>query len=119
MAEALKARIFQVDDNIEGLKIMRKLLGSHDHDVVLIATTVAQALSYIPDILIEKKVNLALVDGNLPDGSGDQVAQAIRDSGLPISIIALSARQQKFGDQNLNKGEGLRPILQAINSLLK
>ena len=119
MAEIPKTRIFQVDDDPDYLKSMGDLFQVYDLDIVLTAGTVAQALSYIPTELIKRKVNLALIDGNLPDGTGDLIAAAIRKSRLPIGIIALSANKQGFGDVNINKAGGPMPVIAAIENLTR
>lgn len=119
MAEIPKVRIFQVDDDPDYLKSMKSLFEAYDLSIVLAAGTVAQALSYIPKELIKVKVNIALIDGDLPNGTGDLVAAAIRKSRLPIGIIALSANKQRFGDVNLGKADGPLPVIAAIESFRK
>ncbi len=102
-------RIFHVDDD----KIIRDaianiaiaVLGGR---VVLSASDVDTALSYIPDKLRELKVDVAIIDGRLlkknTERSGEEIAEAIRASDYPIPVIAFSADRQTWGDFNVEKG---------------
>lgn len=101
--EKSKARIFHVEDDQMLRKIFGRFMEEVGHEVVLSVGTVAQALPLIPEELIRLHVNVALLDGRLPDGTGEQVAAKIRAHELPIPIMSLSAEDLQWGDVNFKK----------------
>ena len=97
------ARIFHVEDGLRYAEELRSRLALQGHEVVLHAATVSEALALVPDALVKRRVNVAILDRDLPDGSGAHVAAAIRASGLPVPIIANSGYETTFGDYNVVK----------------
>jgi len=125
MAEESKkhiGRIFHVDDNKLILEDVAENLADDDiYKVVLTARSVREALSYIPARLKELDVNFALLDGELPDGSGAEVAEAIRKSELGIIVASLSGklRLPTWGDINIDKTDGPEGYLTALDETLR
>ncbi len=100
------ARIFHADDTNVVLQSFAALAPFELGNVVLQAHTIDEALGYIPDTLRGRGVNMAIIDDNFNDRerrTGVVIAQAIRDSGLAVAIISLSANTQNWGDLNCKK----------------
>ena len=119
-APEVAGKIFHVDDDGDFTAKLNEVLQSHGYSVVLTAVTVAQAILLIPERLIQAGVNLAIIDGHLPGGSGEGIASKIRASNLHVPIIALTAQENTtWGDQNVCKADGPRSLLQAIATALE
>lgn len=120
MSEVNKARIFQLEDEPDTVRQVNLLISSGKlGEVILLAHTVQEALNLVPKVLLEKEINIALLDNKLPDGSGESVATAIRNSQLPIAIISFSSVKQKWAYLNVAKYELVSELPQAIRSGLK
>ena len=109
------ARVFHVEDDERIRRIVSGQMQANGHEVVLSAGTVREAKSYIPDELIARAVNMAIIDGSLPDGSGETVANAIRIADLPMPIISFSGGRLLWGNINLDKANGPKPLLEAVS----
>lgn len=113
----MRGRIFHLEDGIDYARELHEKLSELGHRVVFHALTVAEALALIPHALVEHGVSLAILDRDLPDGSGIHVAEAIRSAGLTIPIIANSGYETDFGDYNVTKlqsAELLRTVSAAL-----
>lgn len=78
-------------------------LARQGHIVVFHVTTVAEALELISSGIIGGKIDLALLDRDLPDGNGATVATALREAHPSIPIVANSGYETTFGDYNIIK----------------
>ncbi|WP_158215785.1 response regulator [Notoacmeibacter marinus] len=65
-------------------------LESAGHGVASIARTVRDAMS----ILQNAKVDAALLDFNLPDGTSAPIAQWLQDHGVPFAIVTSQSPNQ-------------------------
>ena len=110
------ARILQVDDNETYFEVLLDILsGKPGHEVVLTAGTVAQALSFVPDKLLDMGINVAVLDNKLPGGTGLLIATKIRETILGLSIVSFSATEgQTWGDFNILKPSDLSIIRNTI-----
>ena len=83
-------RILLVEDHGDTVKIMKRLLAAHGHQVQT-AGDVATALK----LADEQTFDLLLSDLGLPDGSGVDLMRAIRRHGSKLPGIALSGYGQE------------------------
>jgi CheY-like chemotaxis protein len=103
-------RVFHVEDSEPHRRLARDIFKLSGIELVLAVGTVAQALLHIPEGLKRLGINYALLDDGLPDGTGQTVAQAIRDAELDITIVANSAHETNWGDINMSKKHRLSQI---------
>lgn len=116
-------KILIIEDDfqiIKSLRINLKLSG-YDSDS---ASTLADAWRK----LNEENFDLMLLDIGLPDGSGLDFCQKVRDSGDDIPILFLSARTDestvvkginKGGDDYLRKPFGIEELKARMNKIIK
>jgi PAS domain S-box-containing protein len=86
--------VLYVEDNPANQSLMHDLLGTMPRVSVTIVSTCAEAMQ-----AVELQVpDLALLDINLPDGSGDEVARHLRadpkTATLPVVAVSANARTQ-------------------------
>lgn len=115
-------RIFHLEDNSIIRRLTEIILRKQGHEIILTAGTIAEALHLIPDILVRERINLALLDYELPDGKGDMVAKAIRKSHLPMGIIlfsSLNLDSPKLFDATVQKGTPNLVLVETIGNILK
>jgi DNA-binding response OmpR family regulator len=115
-------QLFLVDDDPEVLELLAMVLEPDNH-IALVASAVGTALRLIPDQVIELGIDVAIIDGGLLDGRGEEVATALREcikaGTLPaIGIIGYSLDKVSFGDKNLKKGRPTTELKNAIASLI-
>jgi two-component system nitrate/nitrite response regulator NarL len=80
-----------VDDNVQFLDNARALLEGQGMTVVGVASTSAEALELAADLQPE----LVLVDVDLGEESGLDLARTLADGGEPMSVILISAYSEK------------------------
>jgi DNA-binding NarL/FixJ family response regulator len=93
----VSVRCLIVDDNASFLAEARGLLEDHGFDVIGTASSGDVALKHVA----EQRLDLALIDVDLGEESGIDVAHRILDttSGLAPKIILISARDEsEYGD---------------------
>jgi CheY-like chemotaxis protein len=91
MLPAVGTRCVIVDDNAEFLAAARDLLQGEGMSVVGVASTSADALAVIADLRPE----LALVDVDLGEENGLDLARALAGDGAPVPVILISAYSEK------------------------
>ena len=98
-------RIFYAEDDDSIREPTAELFRYAGLEVVLCASSVAQALSYIPDQMLDVDPQVAVLDRNMPDGTGEEIATALAESGILIPIIAYSNSYNWLGwaDTNVMK----------------
>jgi len=97
----LKKRVLIVDDvefNIEfEEKVIRSLMDEHEMDIEIdTAYTLKEALSKIAE---NDRYDAMVVDMNLPDGSGVDIAKAALKKSEETRIAALTIYPSKYEDQ--------------------
>jgi CheY-like chemotaxis protein len=87
----MKHKILIVDDNPDSVAIMRSILESRGYDVAA-AHSGAEAL----DFLQRETVNLVLLDIMMPEMSGTEVLQRIKDNAATgrLPVILVTAKTQ-------------------------
>jgi CheY-like chemotaxis protein len=87
----MKHRVLIVDDNPDSIAIMRSILESRGYDVAA-AQSGAEAL----DFLQRETVNLVLLDIMMPEMSGTEVLQRIKDNAATgrLPVILVTAKTQ-------------------------
>jgi CheY-like chemotaxis protein len=80
-----------VDDNFQFLDTARALLEGQGMNVLGVASTSAEALRLAADL----KPDLVLVDVDLGEESGLELARALRNGGAPMEVILISAYPEK------------------------
>lgn len=84
-------RVLVVEDHALVTEAMTILLEADGHEVrsaTTVASSVASALEWPPDVM--------LLDITLPDGSGLEVLQRLRDAGAPVPVtIALTGHDDQ------------------------
>lgn len=106
-------RLFHVDDLSMALEAIK---GSPHFNVVLSASSVAQALQYIPEQLLKKDARVALLDNNIGGVSGEVIATKIRQTMSGLSIISFSADNNiTWGDVNLLKNVSFADLANVIS----
>jgi CheY-like chemotaxis protein len=85
-------RVVIVDDNPEFLDSARRLLEHQGIRVAGVASTTADALGYVHDL----RPDVTLVDVNLADESGFDLAEALQDSDdeAPVPVILISTQAE-------------------------
>ncbi len=79
-------RILAVEDEPRMLALLHKGLSEHGHEV-MIASDGAEALK----LTLDHEFDVVLLDVGLPDLSGYDVAQVLRERNYPASILMLTA----------------------------
>jgi CheY-like chemotaxis protein len=82
--------ILHVEDGSDVARRFHAELESLGHRVAYHPTSVPEALALIPDALSSEPVDLAILDRDIPGGSGVRVARALRRAGFKFPIIANS-----------------------------
>ncbi len=116
------ARILVVDDDRDLGELLRFALGRSGHDTIM-AHDVAQGLAAARDA----DPDAAIVDVNLPDGNGFDLARRIRvDSPLPIIMLTTrgSDDDQITGfdagaDDYVSKPFNMTLLIKRVNALLR
>ena len=85
-------RVVIVDDNSEFLDSARRLLEHQGVRVVGVASTNADGLRYVQEL----QPDVTLVDVNLGEESGFDLAEALQDSGdgAPVPVILISTHAE-------------------------
>lgn len=117
--DPVKGRIFHVEDSGKYLAEVQNVVKKDGHEVVLSVGTVAEAFAAIPDMLQQLEVNLALLDGYLPDGHGSQIVAEIKAThDLNLPMIGFSDDGVLGVNINVKKLDGGRALRKAIHDVL-
>lgn len=96
-------RVWHVDDNRDFQWTIARILNEGGY-LVTTTGTAKEARAMIPDRVRDFKV--AILDSNLGDGSGEQIAKLLREKEIPIGIIGLATGKTPWADISFNKLDG-------------
>lgn len=88
-------RVVLVDDDPRFRALARRSLVSEGVDVVAEAGSGAQAV----DLIADWEPDVALIDIQMPEVDGVEVARRLMDAGTASIIILISTRDQAYGDR--------------------
>jgi len=117
-----KALILIVEDDKDLLELLEHRLEKEKYETLGFLST-----KYVKNVLDEEDVDLILMDRNLPDVEGSEYIAMLREQGMNVPVIFLSAKgsmddiEEGFlrgGDDYMTKPFELKELLLRINALL-
>jgi CheY-like chemotaxis protein len=114
-----RCRILCVDDNALTIHLLSLILQQQGYDVL----TSPDPITAIK-VLEQGAVDLALVDYEMPQMNGGELAAVVKCSGLATKAIlfsgspSVSPSDLTFVDRFVRKSEGVEAVLEAIDSFL-
>jgi DNA-binding response OmpR family regulator len=117
-----KALILIVEDDKDLLELLEHRLQKEQYETLGFLST-----KYVKNVLDEEEVDLIIMDRNLPDVEGSEYIAMLRDQGMNIPVIFLSAKNTiddieegflRGGDDYMAKPFELKELLLRINALL-
>lgn len=119
----MKALILIVEDDNDLLELLEHRLQKDGYDTLGFTST-----KYVKKVLEEESVDLILMDRNLPDIEGSEYISLLRDKGMDVPVIFLSAKNSKEqiqegflrgGDDYVTKPFELKELLLRIDAVLR
>ncbi len=117
-----KALILIVEDDKDLLELLEHRLEKENYETLGFLST-----KYVKNVLDEEEVDLIIMDRNLPDVEGSEYISMLREQGMNVPVIFLSAKgsmddiEEGFlrgGDDYMTKPFELKELLLRINALL-
>jgi CheY-like chemotaxis protein len=114
-----RCRILCVDDNALTIHLLSLILQQQGYDV-LTSPDPTMAIK----ALKQRPVDLALLDYEMPQMNGGELAAVVKCSGLATKVVlfsgspSVSPNDLTFVDRFVRKSEGVEALLEAIDSLL-
>ena len=119
----MPAQILIVEDEEDLLEVLEYRLSKEGYDTLGFLSTknVRQAIS-------EESIDLIIMDRNLPDIEGSEFIAMLRDQGMQIPVIYLSAKATKYhieegflrgADDYMTKPFSMRELLVRVKTLLR
>jgi DNA-binding NtrC family response regulator len=112
------ARILLVEDDIDVRPLLEHILHTEAKHEVLAVGSLSSALT----MLNRQPFDLVVADVNLPDGSGLNVADMAKKTGIPTLIVTAHGLSLKPGDlaayEYLLKPVRVKKLLDAVRHLL-
>ncbi|HIP54735.1 MAG TPA: response regulator transcription factor [Sulfurimonas autotrophica] len=119
----MSANIVIVEDEEDLLELLEYTLQKEGFDTIGFLNT-----KTVEQILEEEDIDLLIMDRNLPGVEGSEFVQKLRDQGLEIPVIFLSAKDQdediesgflRGGDDYITKPFNMKELVLRIRSILK
>jgi len=99
----MQKRILLVDDIEFILEFEEKVIESLENELKYpIRIDKATSVKEAEKLLGEQSYDVAIVDMNLPDGSGKDIARMIRESGAQTRVAALTIYPERFEEDREN-----------------
>ena len=117
-----KALILIVEDDKDLLELLEHRLEKENYETLGFLST-----KYVKNVLDEEEVDLIVMDRNLPDVEGSEYIAMLREQGMNVPVIFLSAKDTmddieegflRGGDDYMTKPFELKELLLRINALL-
>ena len=87
----MPAQILIVEDEEDQLEILEHRLSKEGYDTLGFLST-----KHVKQAISEESIDLILMDRNLPDIEGSEFIAMLRDQGMEIPVIYLSAKATKY-----------------------
>jgi DNA-binding response OmpR family regulator len=119
----MKAQIIIVEDDNDLLELLEHRLGKEGYETIGFQST-----KNVRRTINEEPVDLILMDRNLPDIEGSEFIALLREQGMDIPVIYLSAKDTKFhieegflrgGDDYVTKPFEMQELILRINAVLR
>lgn len=119
----MKATILIVEDESDLLELLEYRLGLEGYETMGFLNT-----KYVRQALSEEPVDLVLMDRNLPDIEGSEFIALLREQGMEIPVIYLTAKVSKFhiqegflrgADDYITKPFEMEELLMRISAVLR
>jgi len=119
----MKEHILIVDDDNDILELLEYNLSAEGYDVLGFLNT-----KHVRRVLIEEKIDLIIMDRNLPDIEGSYYVEMLRSKNINTPVIFLSAKNSteeikegflKGGDDYLTKPFDIEELLLRIKAVLR
>ena len=119
----MKALILIVEDDNDLLELLEHRLQKEGYETLGFVST-----KYVKKVLEEEAIDLILMDRNLPDIEGSEYISLLREKGMDVPVIFLSAKSTnahieegflRGGDDYVTKPFEIRELLLRIEALLR
>ncbi len=119
----MKALILIVEDDNDLLELLEHRLQKEGYETLGFVST-----KYVRNVLEEESIDLILMDRNLPDIEGSEYISLLREKGMDVPVIFLSAKSSsahieegflRGGDDYVTKPFEIKELLLRIEALLR
>jgi len=119
----MKAQILIVEDDTDLLELLEYRLDKEGYEVMGFIST-----KNVKRAINEENIDLILMDRNLPDIEGSEFISLLRDQGMEVPVIFLSAKDSKFhieegflrgADDYITKPFEISELLLRVNAVLR
>jgi DNA-binding response OmpR family regulator len=119
----MKATVLIVEDDSDFLELLEHRLGREGYETLGFLNT-----RYVRQALSEESVDLILMDRNLPDIEGSEFIALLREQGMEIPVIYITAKDSKFhiqegflrgADDYICKPFEMQELLMRVNAVLR
>ena len=119
----MKAQILIVEDDNDLLELLEHRLGKEGYETLGFLNT-----KNVRRALEEEMIDLILMDRNLPDIEGSEFIALLREGGMNVPVIYLSAKNSRFhiqegflrgADDYITKPFEMQELLMRINAVLR
>lgn len=119
----MEALIVVVEDEEDILELIEYNLSKEGFDTIGLLST-----KTLRQVLEEEKVDLMIMDRNLPGAEGSEYVAALRDEGINVPVIYLSAKDSdrdieegflRGGDDYMTKPFNMKELLLRIKAMLR
>ncbi len=119
----MKALILIIEDDNDLLELLEHRLQKEGYETLGFVST-----KYVKNVLEEEAIDLIIMDRNLPDIEGSEYIALLRDKGMDVPVIFLSAKNSpahieegflRGGDDYVTKPFEIKELLLRIEALLR
>lgn len=119
----VEALILIVEDEQDILELMEFHLEREGYETIGFLNT-----KHVVDAIEEEKVDLILMDRNLPGAEGSEFVESLRNRGIQIPVIFISAKQkdedieqgfERGGDDYITKPFSMKELILRVKAILR